>query len=184
MLGWIIKQMRDWPEIKRLFKSMKNGSKTLVQGITGIQKPLLLAALWPELTGSLLLVTHSPSEAERLFLDLQGLINPCELSFFPAYDLLAHEEAYEEEVIGARLSVLSKLVKNQRQLVVTSWSALSRRLIPPDVFRLYLQSLEVGQEAPRGILFANLVRMGFERTEKIYTFGQFSVRGDIKKGKK
>lgn len=180
MFGWITEQMRKWPEVKEVIHHFNvKGEKILIQGISGAQRSLLLASLWPQSPGNILFITYSPSEAERIYGDLQGFFSDDEISLFPAYDLMAHEQAYEKEVAGARVSVMSRLAKGRRQLVITSWPALSRKMVPPEVFRSYLFHLKVGQEVNRESFLKDLLDMGFERTERIEAPGQFSVRGDI-----
>ena len=144
MFAWITQQMRNWPEVKGLFacstgtkadgRTRQNQGKSLIQGISGAQRPLLLAAMWHQLSSPLIVITFSPTEAQRLSADLAEIIGADLVSVFPAYDLMAHEEAYEKEVAGARLSVLSRLLKGEEDLlVVTSWPALVRKVIPPEV---------------------------------------------------
>src|SRR5690606_22786102 len=112
--------------------------------------------------------------------DLAEIIGADLVSVFPAYDLMAHEEAYEKEVAGARLSVLSRLLKGEEDLlVVTSWPALVRKVIPPEVLSSFIFHLELGGVLDRDSLLTNLVTLGYERTNKVYTLGQISVRGDI-----
>ena len=193
MLGWITQQMLKWPELKEIFTSMashahtsahahgerRQRKQTLIQGISGSQKSLLITALWKETAESLILVTHSPSEADKLGSDLTEFIGPQEVAVLPPYDLLAHEEAYEKEVAGVRLSVLAGLAKGERLLVITSWPALVRKVVSPEVLSSYLIHLELGGSINRDLLLKTLVNLGYERTEQVYALGQFSVRGDI-----
>lgn len=190
MFAWITQQMRNWPEVKGLFacstgtkadgRTRQNQGKSLIQGISGAQRPLLLAAMWHQLSSPLIVITFSPTEAQRLSADLAEIIGADLVSVFPAYDLMAHEEAYEKEVAGARLSVLSRLLKGEEDLlVVTSWPALVRKVIPPEVLSSFIFHLELGGVLDRDSLLTNLVTLGYERTNKVYTLGQFSVRGDI-----
>src|SRR5690554_6519407 len=181
--------MSNWPELKEIFTSAasrthahlnrRQRKQTLIQGISGSQKTLLITALWKETAESLILVTHSPSEAEKLCSDLTELIGSQEVVVLPPYDLLAHEEAYEKEVAGIRLSVLARLTKGERLLVITSWPALVRKVVSPEVLSSYFIQLELGGGINRDSLLKNLVDLGYERTEKVYALGQFSVRGDI-----
>lgn len=160
----------------------------MVQGISGSQKSFLVAGLWRtharELSQSILVLTYTPSEAERIITDLRGILGTTEegardILLFPAYDLLAHEEAYEKETAGARLSVLGRLARGEQLLVVACWPALQRKIVPPEVLREFTLQPAVGDELKRDFFLQKLVEMGFERMEKVDRSGQFSVRGSI-----
>ena len=185
MFAWITQQMRRWPEVKGLTpffagtERKRNQGKSLIQGISGAQRSFLLAAVWHEISNPLIVITFSPSEAERLHADLAELIGADHVTVFPAYDLMAHEEAYEKEVAGARLSVLSRLLKGEDLLVVASWPAMVRKVVPPEVLSSFIFHLELGGILDRDQLLTNLITLGYERTSKVYAMGQFSVRGDI-----
>src|SRR5690554_641694 len=152
----------------------------MVQGISGSRKSFLLAALWQEIPRSMLVLTYTPSEAEKIITDLRGILGAAgEVVLFPAYDLMAHEEAYEKETAGARLSVLGRLARGERLLVVACWPALQRKIIPPEVLREFTFQLAARAEVEREFFLQKLVEMGYERTEKVDRSGQFSVRGSI-----
>ena len=167
-------------EIQALLRDLRHKKGTvLVQGISGVQRSLLLASLWKRLDQQMLVITNTPSEAERLASDLETLLELDSILLFPAYDLLAHEEAYEKDVAGERLAVLSHLLEDRKQLVITSWPALVRKVIPPRKLRDFILKLAVGEVVGRDKLLNNLVMMGYERVTKVETPGEFSVRGDI-----
>ncbi|NLZ43659.1 MAG: transcription-repair coupling factor, partial [Clostridia bacterium] len=182
MFSWLTKKIRNLPEADEVFQRIKRKEKVMAQGISGSRKSFLIAGLWQEFTRSMLVLTYAPSEAEKLITDLRGILGAAaaeEIAHFPAYDLLAHEEAYEKETAGARLSVLGRLARGERLLVVACWPALQRKIIPPGVLQEFTIQLAPGAEVDRESFLQKLVEMGYERTEKVDRPGQFSVRGSI-----
>lgn len=180
MFSWLTKKIRSLPEADEVFRRIKGKEKVMIQGISGSRKSFLVAGLWQEFSRSILVLTYTPSEAERIITDLQGILGTAgEVLHFPAYDLLAHEEAYEKETAGARLSVLGRLARGERLLVVACWPALQRKIIPPGVLQKFTIQLTAGTEVDREFFLQKLVEMGYERTEKVDRPGQFSVRGSI-----
>ncbi len=180
MFAQLVRPLAAWTETQALLRVLrrKEGA-ALVQGVSGAQRSFLLACLWEQLDQQMLVITNTPSEAERLASDLEVLLGPDSTLLFPAYDLLAHEEAYEKEVAGERLAVLSALLENKKQLVITSWPAVMRKLIPPRKLKEFILKLEVGEVVGRDKLLNKLVMMGYERVPKVEAPGEFSVRGDI-----
>ena len=180
MFSWLTEKISSLPEVDAVIQRIKREEKVMVQGISGSRKSFLLAALWQEIPRSMLVLTYTPSEAEKIITDLRGILGAAgEVVLFPAYDLMAHEEAYEKETAGARLSVLGRLARGERLLVVACWPALQRKIIPPEVLREFTFRLAAGDEMERDSFLQKLVEMGFERTEKVDRSGQFSVRGSI-----
>ena len=180
MFSWLTKKISSLPEVNEVIQRIKRREKVMVQGISGSRKSFLIAALWQEFSQSMLVLTYTPSEAEKTVTDLRSILGAGgEIALFPAYDLMAHEEAYEKETAGARLSVLGRLARGERLLVVACWPALQRKIIPPGVLREFTFQLTTGDELAREPFLQKLVEMGFERTEKVDRSGQFSVRGSI-----
>ncbi|NLY89725.1 MAG: hypothetical protein GX085_08950 [Firmicutes bacterium] len=180
MFSWLTKRISSLPEVNEVLERVKRKEKVMVQGISGSRKSFLVAGLWQESSRSMLVLTYTPSEAERIITDLRSILGAAEeIVLFPAYDLMAHEEAYEKETAGARLSVLGRLARGERLLVVACWPALQRKIIPPEVLRKFTFRLAAGDEMEREFFLQKLVAMGFERTEKVDRSGQFSVRGSI-----
>ncbi len=177
----LVKQLQTWTETRTLFRLLKQKKETaLIQGLSGSQRAFVLAALWEQLNQGMLIITNTPSEAERLASDLELILGEGLILVFPAYDLLAHEEAYEKEVAGERLAVLSTLNKDQKQLVITSWPALVRKVIPPGILNAFVINITVGEEIGKRDNFLNkLVMMGYERVDKVEIPGEFGVRGGI-----
>ena len=162
-----------------MLQTIKTGKSSLGQGIRGAQSTLLLAALRRELDGQMLIVTSTPSSAEQLKADLTLLVGADQCLLFPAYDLLAHEEAYEKEVAGQRLFVLGKLLNAEKVMVITSWPALVRKVLPPEELAAFVVPVQIGVELGRDRFLRQLVTLGYNRVEKVDTPGEFSVRGDI-----
>ena len=80
---------------------------------------------------------------------------------FP-HDLLAHEEAYEKEVAGQRLSVLEKLLADDKIMVITSWPALVRKVLPPRELVGFILPVALGDELEREQFLRQLVTMGYK----------------------
>ena len=111
LFGQLVKPLASWTETQALLRVLRQKEGTQVQGISGAQRSFLLACLWQQLDQSMLVITNTPSEAERLAADLEMLLGPDSTLLFPACDLLAHEEAYEKDVAGERLAVLCHLME-------------------------------------------------------------------------
>ncbi|TCL76349.1 transcription-repair coupling factor [Hydrogenispora ethanolica] len=167
------------PEFRKVKEQFNRGQSGLITGIGGTQKAVVIAGLAEDLQQQLLVVSYSNSQANRLAADLEPLIGADFVAFFPGNELFPHEEAYEPEVTAQRVETLGKILGRDRLVVVTSWEALHRRLVPPKQFLEFTFHLRLGMEYPMTGLLERLVVMGYERVEMVQAVGQFSRRGDI-----
>lgn len=180
MFEQLLAPLRAWAETKTLLTAMQSRQGTVLgQGVRGTPSLFLLATLWQTLNQKMLIVTSTPSAAERLSADLAALVGTETCLLFPPYDLLAHEEAYEKEVAGQRLLVLSRLLANEQLMVVTSWPALVRKVLPPKELTAFITRVKMGEELGRENFLQKLVTVGYTRVPKVEAPGEFSVRGDI-----
>ena len=98
MFKQLLEPLRAWVETKTLLAGVQSKTGAVMgQGVRGTPSLLLLATLWRELDQKMLIVTSTPTAADRLTAELAALIGTECCLHFPAYDLLAHEEAYEKK---------------------------------------------------------------------------------------
>jgi transcription-repair coupling factor (superfamily II helicase) len=159
-------------------------SEQLVNGLSGSQKSLYIAALfWERMQedpAPFLLLTYSTYQAERLGTDLITLLGTEYVQLFPALETLPHEEVTRSfELTRDRMTVFDRLAGEQPVLVVTSIQALSEKLIPKEAMFADLVSIDMESRVDLTELGAKLVRMGYRRVERVEAAGQFSIRGGI-----
>jgi transcription-repair coupling factor (superfamily II helicase) len=151
----------------------------LVTGISGSQKTLTIAGFVWDQPDKYLVISYSNNQANRLAIDLESILGSDNVAFFPSNQLFPHEEAYEPEVTAERVEVLGRVLQQQRLVVVTSWEAMQRRLIPPAKFLEFVITLRLGMKISISSILNQLMVMGYERVDLVQAIGQFSHRGDI-----
>lgn len=167
------------PDFKQVKESFNRHSQDLLTGVSGTQKALAIAGLIWDRPQKILIISYSNNQAGRLALDLENLVGSDYVAYFPSNQLLPHEEAYEPEVTAQRVEVLGRILQQEHLVVVTSWEALQRRLIPPANFAEFIITLRLGTEMALTDLINRLTVMGYERVDLVQAAGQFSHRGDI-----
>jgi transcription-repair coupling factor (superfamily II helicase) len=166
-------------DFKRIKQHYDQGDQDLLTGISGSQKSIFIAAISHDAAQKTLIISHSNNQAYRLSLDLEGMLGKDKVAFFPANELFPHEEAYEPEVTVQRVATLGKILRPENLVVVSSWEALQRRLIPPAKFMEFTLFLKIGAETSLNGLLERLVKMGYQRVDLVQSIGQFSQRGDL-----
>ena len=178
-MNYLAVEISKDPDFKRVKEHFNNRGQDLLTGLGGSQKALTIAGFVWDQPQHFLIISHNNNQAYRIFLDLETLLGSDSVAFFPNNQLLPHEEAYEPEVTAQRVEVLGRIMQQERLIVVTSWEALQRRLIPPAKFREFIVTLSVGMEIDPDELVGKLTVMGYERVDLVQAVGQYSRRGDI-----
>lgn len=182
MLESLLNAFRSNPEIIETNRALQHGvHRQLLSGVGASQKTAIMASLWEGNDGGRpwLLVTHNAYQAVRIYEDLATLLGPRDIELFPAMDTLPHEETSELENQGARARVLARLVMGEKLIVITHFSALSRKTMPPQILRQDTLRLSVGQETAPATLVSHAVNLGYERVDLVEGPGQFARRGGI-----
>jgi transcription-repair coupling factor (superfamily II helicase) len=176
----ILQEFTSHSEFRTIREHFIRSDQDLLTGLSGSQKSLALAGLIDDGEGKFVVISYSNNQANRIATDLEGWLGPERVAYFPGNELLPHEEAYEPEVTAQRVETLGRILSSSRRLVVvTSWEALQRRLLPPARFLEFTIPLKPGMEYNLETLLARLTRMGYERVDLVESIGQFSKRGDL-----
>lgn len=182
LLESLLSAFRSNPEITETQRALRHGThRQLLSGIGASQKTTIMASLWEGSNGGRpwLLVTHNAYQAGRIYEDLVTLLGPQDIELFPAMDTLPHEETSELENQGARARVLARLVMGEQLIVVTHFSALCRKMMPPGLLHKDTLRLSSRMEIAPAELVNHAVNLGYERVDRVEGPGQFARRGGI-----
>ncbi|GLG02391.1 transcription-repair-coupling factor [Alicyclobacillus hesperidum subsp. aegles] len=156
----------------------------LITGVTGAARQLTMAALYalrnargPE---SMIVVTHTASQAQTVWEDLKEYLPDARVYLFPEREnALVDYIAASSDVMSDRLHVMEALVAEGPVVVVTTLLAAWQPITKRSQFMQTLVRLEVGLNQPLDDVVAQLVKGGYERVDLVESRGQFSVRGGI-----
>jgi len=172
--------------IERLAESLQASPLPLwLPGLSEGEKAVFLAALWQRISSrerglSALWITPGAYQAERVYLQLSGLLPEEQVKLFPALDTMPSEEARPSlELTGRRLAALTRLALGRPTIVVAPVDAVAARLIPVERFRALPLPVRVGASLSLETLPERLVAMGYQRVTRVDSPGLFAIRGDI-----
>ncbi|WAH37332.1 transcription-repair coupling factor [Alicyclobacillus dauci] len=157
----------------------------LVTGVAGAGRQLFMAALYglrnaDKPTESMLIVTHTTSQAQTIWEDLREYLPDEQVLLFPEREnAMVDLVAASSDVISERLSVLETLTMSKPAIIVTTVLAACQPLTSRAQFIQQTVHLAVGEEAAIEEILQQVVRAGYERVDMVETRGQFSVRGGI-----
>ncbi|MDD2400885.1 MAG: transcription-repair coupling factor [Clostridia bacterium] len=176
----ILNYLKKGKEYNFLLEQVKKTKSNLIYGVTGSQKNIMATLFADKQEQVLLYVVETQVRSKEVFDDLCNLISESRVYFFPALDSIPFEViAQSHETRRKRLEVMEALISKKAKVVVTTFEALSKTLISPDIFQKAVVPLKIGQSCNIEKLLTHLVDVGYQRVEKIEDKGQFSMRGGI-----
>ena len=132
-------------------------------------------------------VTATGREAEDVATAVADLVPGLDIAYFPSWETLPHERlSPSSDTVGRRVALLHRLAHPDPadvfgrpiDVLVTSVRAFLQPVVRA-VADVRPVRLQVGQDAPMHDLVAELVGLGYERTDLVERRGQVAVRGGI-----
>ncbi|MCR6545342.1 transcription-repair coupling factor [Dehalobacterium formicoaceticum] len=161
-------------------KELRPGVGQLVVGLTDLPRSCWAAALAEDTGDPMLIIAPTVESAKTTYHDLTSLLPEAKVFYFPHLDLLPYEVyARNVEITAQRITVLTKLARQEAVIVVASVESLGKKLVAPATIMAYSISLAVGQEMDTRELTQKLVGMGYTKEDLVEVPGTFSVRGGI-----
>ena len=126
-----------------------------------------------------LVVTYDDREARALSEDLKLFSK--NVLFFPAKDLLFYQaDIRSGNIATERMKVIRALYEGRKDLtIVTTMTGMMNTLAPFEQFAEQLIGLSEGAVAEIDALAIRLIELGYERTAKVETPGEFAIHGGI-----
>lgn len=153
----------------------------LISGLSGSSRQVALAALHQETDRPLLVVTHNMFAAQKIAEDLQEALSPGQVLLYPANELVAAEAAVSSpETLAQRIEVLLQCSSQTfRGIVVVPYSGVRRFIPVPEEIAEAGMSIELGGTLELDAFLTHMVKLGYERVERVESRGEMSVRGGI-----
>lgn len=150
-----------------------------IKGIADTQKAHLIFGLYETILKPCLVIASNDMEAQRVYNDLNHF-QPGIAEYFPAKEVVFYDvDAMSNELIGKRLRVIERLVKNEKLIIVTTPDAYVQKLPPLHLLKNSVFSIKIGDEVKLSEIQKRLVQNGYERVDSVDGRGQFAVRGGI-----
>ncbi|MDA9851639.1 transcription-repair coupling factor [Flavobacteriaceae bacterium] len=152
-----------------------------IKGLVGSGLSFRLAAAFQKQSHSVLLVHENPEQAAYFLNDLERLLNPNEVLYFPAsYRQPYAPETTDNANILLRAEVLKKLSTSKKpRIVVTYPQAVFEKIISQRTLKRIALTLKKNTDVALGHINERLFEMGFERVDFVTAPGEFAVRGGI-----
>lgn len=181
MLGLKKYYSEQFTEIDEVLDGFSSGMKQqLVSGLTNAAKSLWVTSMYEKQKKTMVVVTNNLFQAQKLYDDLEELIDPEDVFLYPVNDLIASEIAVASpELRAQRIDVLNHLVQNDPGMIIIPVAGLKRLIAPKSLWETSLIELETGKVVDLDAMIQTLSAIGYERESMVAAPGEFSVRGGI-----
>lgn len=154
--------------------------QSLIYGVAGPQKSLLLAAAYQRRPRTMAVITANHEALELLRADLTTLLPQAAILELPALDIVTFTVAAKSlELSARRMDVLGRLARGENVIVLTTAEAAIQKVMPKQEFLNSRLTLARGEILNRDEVIGALVKFGYERVDQVDGIGQFSVRGGL-----
>ena len=170
------------PNVKKfndyLFEVKKGTNPIMLSGLTDVGKIHMAYSTKFYSEKPICIITYNEMQAKKIVKDLAFFGEKVKL--FPKRDVISFDYVAEsKDTLFKRISVLNKLVKKDKKIIVTTIEAAMQKMITKENLYKNVMTLKVGDTFDLEELKEKLVLLGYERYDLIEGKGQFSVRGGI-----
>lgn len=178
-MKYISKVLANTQKIKQAAGLVKQGSDTIISGVSDSQKHHVAHILseLSDLKG--LYIAWNEMQAKKAYEDFKFLTGDRTV-FLPNREIMLYDvEARSYQQTYERITSLIRILKGDYRFIVTSIEALMHFLMPPEEYKSRLLEIKPGDMFENDILEQKLLEMGYSREEKVEGRGQYARRGGI-----
>jgi transcription-repair coupling factor (superfamily II helicase) len=161
-----------------------------LKGAVGSALSFIVAAAFKKSEVHHLLVFNDREEAAYFFNDLQNLISPNRVFFFPhsgrkPYEISDDESEHtgrrkESENALMRAEVLNSINTRKRNFVIVAYcESLSEKVVTKQTLVKNTLAIQTGDKLDQDFVNDMLHELEFDRVDYVYEPGQFAIRGGI-----
>ncbi|TDM14862.1 transcription-repair coupling factor [Macrococcoides canis] len=152
----------------------------LITGLNPSAKAMMLAESYMHHQKQMVVITSNLYQAERLERDLVQLVNEEDVFKFPVQDIMIEEFSTKSpDLMQERIRTLTHLAKDQNGLFLIPVNGLEKLISQKESFLKYHLEITLGIDIDLVELQQRLIDMGYQKTERVTTLGEFSVRGGL-----
>ena len=128
---------------------------------------------------NLVLLVESEARANELCDELKNLIGD-KVAVYPNFEIRFHNiNSLETNLENHRIEIMNRLISNEKFIIITTASALSKKLSTPKFFKSHYINIDENSEVNLNELTERLIKMHYDRVDFVEAKGQFSIRGSI-----
>ncbi|MEG2348422.1 MAG: transcription-repair coupling factor [Clostridia bacterium] len=170
-------QNSQYLELLKLIKKEKE--KISIIGLNSASKAHIIYGLTINSMKSSVIVCPNNFEAKKTVQDLKFYSN-IEIIYLPSRTLEYYDiDVQSKEIENSRMYAIEKILNTKLKIVVTTIDALMIKMLPRKDYIDLTLNLKVGFEINISKVCADLVKLGYEKSNLVEGKGQFAIRGSL-----
>jgi len=146
----------------------------------GSADSLYLAQLKAATTQTLVVVTESPADAQRLVEEIRYFAPQLSTHLLPDWETLPYDHfSPHPDLVSERLATLYQISQHACDIAVLPVSTAMMRLPPQSYLAAHTFMLKKGEKLDLDALRAQCARAGYSHVNQVVSPGEFSVRGGL-----
>lgn len=181
-VNWL-DDLQQLPEVQNLLQRLLNGAALSFENLVDPSKAVFIALLHRATRKPVIVVCGSIKHYESLNSEIQAFVPHA--SNFPevCWDRNNPDKLPDFETLAQTLRTLHSLQENKPDtllpVIITTQSGFEQKLPPPNRLKLSAKQVSTGMTLDLDSFMKELVEMGFERENSVFSRGQFAKRGGI-----
>jgi len=157
-----------------------NGNVLTVEGLPGSSKALFLTSLFRRIERSIFIIVKNNREASDIYGDIKVFAEDIELHILPSKETLPYDTSPpHRELIAKRVVALNAMLSGKKSIFVIPVRSLVDYYIPIEKYKNSIFDFKKGDTYNFNLIAEKLTALGYERVDRVYDYGEFSIRGDI-----
>ena len=177
-MNTILNIISEDKSVKQIAHCIEKKTNAVVYGLADSLKAATFAVAVQN--KPLIIVTPDSKTLEAWRIDLQSLLPKVEICILPELDFFeVHAVARSLDLYAKRISILTRLLKGENIIVLSTASAAAKSIVSPDIFVKEQFCISVNDVIEREKFIEILNNYGYQRCGEVDRIGDFSVRGGI-----
>lgn len=127
---------------------------------------------------SCVVMVENEIRANELYGELKNIMD--NVVVYPNFDISFHNiNSLESSLENKRIEVINRLINKEKLVVITTASAISKKISTPKFFKSNYIKIDIDDELNFDNLVENFTKMHYDRVDFVESKGQFSIRGSI-----
>ena len=179
-MNYLVEPLKNLQDYKILLQSIdENQSPIYLNGLIKESLGHFIYSIYNDTNKVILAIAEDEIQAKTIYEAISSLDSDI-VEYYPAKDINYYNiESIEDDIEKSRIRVMSRLIKKDNFIIVTTPFALQRKITKKSAFKNSSITIDEDSVIDIEVLTQKLRHLQYERVSTIESKGQFAIRGGI-----
>lgn len=179
-MNYLVEPLKNLADYQKLLDSIDNFQSPIY--LNGLIKESLghfIYSLYSDRSKTTLVVAEDEIQAKTIY-EAVSTIDSDIVEYYPAKEINYYNiESIEDDIEKSRIKVMSRLIKKDKFIIITTPFALQRKITKKSAFKNSSIKIDEDSIVDLDLFTQSLRHLQYERVSTIESKGQFAIRGGI-----